>query len=102
MYIGDFSARIDGMMEWWNGDSTNLQGTELAELAAQYSLKQIIDGPTHILPNSASCIDLIFTNYLLRSSSFAISEMSSPINFYKSVFRYFFSFSLWAENLGFL
>ena len=39
MYIGDFSARIDGMMEWWNGDSTNLQGTELAELAAQYSLK---------------------------------------------------------------
>ena len=87
MYIGDFSARIDGMMEWWNGDSTNLQGTDLAQLAAQYSLKQVIDRPTHVLPNSASCIDLIFTNYLLRSSFFAISEMSSPINFYKSEFR---------------
>ena len=56
IYIGDFNARNS---EWWNGDSTNLQGTELAELAAQYRLNQIIDGPTHILPNS--CIDLILT-----------------------------------------
>ena len=58
IYIGNFNARNS---EWWNGDSTNLQGTELAELAAQYSLNQIIDCPTHILCNSASCIDLIFT-----------------------------------------
>ena len=58
IFIGDFNARNS---EWWNGDSTNLQGTELAKLAAQYSLNQITDGPTHILPNSASCIDLIFT-----------------------------------------
>ena len=57
-YIGDFNARNS---ECRNGDSTNLQGTELAELAAHYSLNQIIDGPTHILPNSAPCIDLIFT-----------------------------------------
>ena len=27
MYIGDFNARNS---EWWNGDSSNLQGTELA------------------------------------------------------------------------
>ena len=27
----------------------------------QHGLSQIIDKPTHILPNSASCIDLIFT-----------------------------------------
>ena len=38
-----------------------MQGTELAELAVQYNLNQAIDGPTRILPNSASCIDLIFT-----------------------------------------
>ena len=44
-----------------NGDSTNFQGIELAELAAQYNLNQDIDGPTHILPSSASGIDLIFT-----------------------------------------
>ena len=30
---------VPELMGWWNGDSTNLQGTELAELAAQYSLK---------------------------------------------------------------
>ena len=58
IYIRDFNARNS---EWCNGDSTNLQGTELTELAAQYNLNQITDGPTHILPNSASCIDLIFT-----------------------------------------
>ena len=58
IYIGDFYARNS---EQWNGDSTNLQGTELAELAAQYSLNQIIDGPTHILPNYVSCINSIFT-----------------------------------------
>ena len=58
MYNGDFNVRN---LEWWNGGSTNLKSTELAELAAQYSLNQIIDGPTHILPDSASCIDLIFT-----------------------------------------
>ena len=58
IYIGDFIARNP---EWWNDDSNNLQGTELVELAAQYSLNQIVDGPTHILPNSACCIDLIFT-----------------------------------------
>ena len=56
MYIGDFNARN---LEWWNGDSTNLQCTKLPELAAQYNLTQVIDDPTQILPNSASCIDLI-------------------------------------------
>ena len=58
IYIVVFSARNS---EWWNGDSTNLQCTELSELAAKYNLNQIIDSPTHILPNSASCIELIFT-----------------------------------------
>ena len=38
-----------------------MQGTEHAELTVHYSLNQVINGPTHILPNSASCIDLIFT-----------------------------------------
>ena len=42
MYIGDFNARNS---EWWNSDFTNLQqGTKLSELAAQYSLNQVIDG----------------------------------------------------------
>ena len=58
MYIVVFNARNS---EWWNGDSTNLQCTELSKLAAKYNLNQIIESPTRILPNSASCIELIFT-----------------------------------------
>ena len=58
IYTGGFNTRNS---EWWDGDFTNLQGTELAELATQFGLNQVIDGATHILPNSASCIDLIFT-----------------------------------------
>ena len=70
MYIGDFNARNS---VWWNGDSTNLQSTELVELAAQYILNQFIDGPTHILPKYASCIDLISTtgtNFVTDSGVF--------------------------------
>ena len=70
MYIGDFNARNS---VWWNGDSTNLQSTELVELAAQYILDQFIDGPTHILPKYASCIDLISTtgtNFVTDSGVF--------------------------------
>ena len=58
MYIGGFNTRN---AEWWNGDSTNMQGTELVELVAQYSLNQVIDWPTQVPPNSASCTDLIST-----------------------------------------
>ena len=31
-------------------------------LTSPYGLHQLINGPTHILPSSSSCIDLIFTN----------------------------------------
>ena len=51
--------------------SETLQGIEITDLATQYGLSQIIDKPTHILPNSASCIDLIFTcepNFIVDSS----------------------------------
>ena len=58
MYIGDFNVKY---LKWWNGNSTNLQGTKLAELAVQYSLNHVIDRATHILPKSVSFIDLILT-----------------------------------------
>ena len=59
VYVGDFNARNS---DWWSGDTSNLQGTEINNLATQHGLHQIIDKPTHILSNSASCIDLIFTS----------------------------------------
>ena len=68
MYFGDFNARNS---EWWNGSGVEWwQGIVLAELAAQYNLNQVIYGSIHILLNSASYIDLIFTteaNYVTNS-----------------------------------
>ena len=58
MYIIDFNAKNTLR---WNRDFTNLQGAELVELTANYSLNHIINGSTHILSNFESCIDSIFT-----------------------------------------
>ena len=35
---------------------------DLNELSSHYNLHQLINTPTHILPNSESCIDLLFTS----------------------------------------
>ena len=59
IFLGDFNARNS---DWWTGDITNSQGKEIGDLASQHGLSQIIDKPTHILSNSSSCIDLIFTS----------------------------------------
>ena len=92
MYIIDFNARNT---VWWNGDFTNLQGTELAELAAHYSLNQIIDGYIHILSNSASCNDSIFTmeanfNIDLGVLSSLFPSCHHQLNFAKISFTTFF------------
>ena len=57
--IGDFNARNTS---WWDGDTDNIQGLDLDEISSHYNLQQIINSPTHILPNSTSCIDLLFTS----------------------------------------
>ena len=59
VFLGDFNARNS---DWWSGDITNPKEQELNEIASQYDLHQLIDRPTHILQNSSSCIDLIFTS----------------------------------------
>ena len=92
MYIIDFNARNT---VWWNGNFTNLQGTELAELAAHYSLNQIIDGSTHILSNSASCIDSIFTMETKFNTDSGVLPSLFPscyhqLNFAKISFSTFF------------
>ena len=57
--IGDFNAKSSN---WYNKDKTSLEGNAIENLASQFGLHQIINEPTHILPNSSSCIDLIFTS----------------------------------------
>ena len=41
-----------------------VQGTHLEALTSLHNFDQHISEPTHILSNSSSCIDLIFTNQL--------------------------------------
>ena len=59
--LGDINARSPA---WWYEDITNLHGTQIDSLATTHGFKQLISDPTHILPQSSCCIDLIFTNQL--------------------------------------
>ena len=56
---GDFNMRSSS---WWSDDIDTIEGTRLESITSYYGLYQIINEPTHILPSSTSCIDLIFTN----------------------------------------
>ena len=38
------------------------EGMAIKNISSQYGLYQVINEPTHILENSSSCIDLIFTS----------------------------------------
>ena len=61
----DLNARSPA---WWSEDITALHGTQIDSLTTTHGFKQIISDRTHILPQSSSCIDLIFTdqpNYVI-------------------------------------
>ena len=56
--LGDFNAKY----KFWNtNDSTSFEGSKIDFLTSSFSFHQIINKPTHILNDSSSCIDLIFT-----------------------------------------
>ena len=57
--IGDFNAKSE---DWCSVDTTSSECSELDFLTSQFGLSQIIKNPTHIINNSRSCIDLIFTS----------------------------------------
>ena len=59
LITGDFNVRSSN---WRKNDLFTSGGTQVYSLTTSYGLSQIISDPTHILPNSSSCIDLIFTN----------------------------------------
>ena len=63
--LDDFNARSS---TWWSNDITNINGTLIDSLTTTHDFKQLISDATHILPQSTSCIDLIFTdqpNYVI-------------------------------------
>ena len=57
--LGDFNARSNS---WWIGDIETSEGSGINALTTSYGFQQLISEPTHILNNSSSCIDLIFTD----------------------------------------
>ena len=48
---------------WYKHHKTTYEGTKIDVVTSQFSLQQLIKEPTHILGNSSSCIDLIFTSH---------------------------------------
>ena len=57
--MGDFNARPSN---WYKYDISNNEGVQIDSITSIHSLEQLIYKLTHILSNSPSCIDLIFTN----------------------------------------
>ena len=47
---------------WHSQDKTSLEGKTIESITSQFGLYQLINEPTHLLENSSSYIDLIFTS----------------------------------------
>ena len=57
--IGDFNAKSKN---WYSQDKTSFEGRTTEIITSQFGLYQLIDETTHLMENSSSCIDLIFTS----------------------------------------
>ena len=57
--LGDINVRSSS---WWKNDKTTVEGAHLEALTSLHGFHQLISEPTHLLPASAACIDLIFTD----------------------------------------
>ena len=57
--IGNFNAKS---CNWYSHDKTSFEGSTIEIIISQFGLHQLINEPTHLLLNSSSCIDLIFTS----------------------------------------
>ena len=57
--IGDFTAKS---CNWYSHNKTSFKGSTIKSITSQFGLHQLINEPTHLLQNSSSCTDLIFTS----------------------------------------
>ena len=57
--IGDFNAKS---CNWYSHDKTSFKGSTIESITSQFGLHQLINEHTHLLQDSSSCIDLIFTS----------------------------------------
>ena len=56
--IGGFNVNFN----WYSQDKTSFEGKSIESINSQFGLYQLVNEPTHLLENSSSCIDLIFTS----------------------------------------
>ena len=56
---GDFNCRSS---QWWENDIDNEEGKIFEPLTSDLGMHQLISEPTHIMGDSKSCIDVIFTD----------------------------------------
>ena len=56
---GDFNCRSP---QWWENDTENEEGIIFEPLTSDLGLHQMISEPTHLMGQSRSCVDLIFTD----------------------------------------
>ena len=58
--LGDFNAKSENR---YKHDKTSYEGTKIDVLTTQFGLQKIIEEPIHVLVESFSCFDLIFTSH---------------------------------------
>ena len=57
--LGDFNAKSS---LWFKSDKTTYEGSKIDGITSTFGLQQKINELTHIIGDSSSCIDLIFTS----------------------------------------
>ena len=57
--ISDSNARNS---KWWSSDTETFERRTIHSLTTSAGYTQLIDQPMHVIPNSSSCIDLIFAS----------------------------------------
>ena len=57
--LDDFNAKTSN---WYEHDKTTYEGSKIEAIKSQFGLKQLNQEPTHILSNSSSFFDPVFTS----------------------------------------
>ena len=55
----DFNVKSSN---WYKHNKTTYEGSKIDAITSQFGLQQLIKEPTHVLTDSSSCIDLLFTS----------------------------------------
>ena len=74
IHLGDFNVRSS---VWWTREKTIMKGTELESLTTVHGFHQLLSQPTHLLPQTSSCIDLILND----QPNLIVDSGAHPITF---------------------